>query len=96
MLFYVYLIVSKNSIKPISYVGYSNNPIKRLLLHNTSGGAKFTKGKNWLLAYKKAYKSKSKALKEEYSLKKDRKRRNKIKNEFIYKNPSLFNKSTQL
>mgnify|MGYP001183862019 CR=1 FL=1 len=96
MSFYVYLIVTFDLNKILSYVGYTIDLKKRLKLHNSSKGAKFTRGKKWLLAYKKGYKSKSKALKEEYSLKKDRKRRNKIKNEFIYKNPHLFNKSTQL
>ena len=35
----------------ISYVGYTNNITKRLNLHNTSKGAKFTKGKSWKIIY---------------------------------------------
>ena len=78
MLYYVYLIVSKVKNRTISYVGYTNNIKRRLKLHNNSKGAKFTKGKQWFLLYKKSYKSKSKAMSEEYKLKKDRKKRSSI------------------
>ena len=80
-MYYVYLIISKNINKTISYVGYTNNLKKRIKLHNSSKGAKFTRGRVWKLVYYKKYKSKSKALREEYSLKKDYKLRNKIKNQ---------------
>jgi putative endonuclease len=53
-----------------------------LKLHNSSKGAKFTKGKKWKIAYSKAYKEKPIAMKEEYKLKKNRKLRNKIKIKF--------------
>ena len=77
--FYVYLIISKVKNKTISYVGYTNNINKRLKLHNESKGAKFTKGKKWKLVYYKKYKSKIKAMKEEYILKKNYKLRKEIK-----------------
>ena len=83
MRFYVYLIISKKFNKYTSYVGYAKNVKKRVDLHNKSKGAKFTKGKNWILAYTKSYKNKSIAMKEEYKLKKNFKRRNKIKKDFI-------------
>ena len=85
MRFYVYLIISKKFNKYTSYVGYAKNVKKRLELHNKSKGAKFTKGKNWNLAYSKSYKNKSIAMKEEYKLKKNFKLRNKIKKDFIKK-----------
>ena len=83
MRFYVYLIISKKFNKYTSYVGYAKNVKKRVDLHNKSKGAKFTKGKNWILAYTKSYKNKSIAMKEEYKLKKNFKLRNKIKKDFI-------------
>ena len=84
MYYYVYLIVSKDKNKTISYVGYTNNIYKRLNLHNIGKGAKFTKGKKWKLIYIKKYRSKKKAMSEEYKLKKNYVQRNKIKklNEF--------------
>ena len=79
MSYYVYLIVSryKNNRK-ISYVGYTNNLQKRLNLHNTGKGAKFTRGKKWKLIYYKMYNTKSLAMKNEFILKKNYKLRKKI------------------
>jgi len=81
MTYYVYLIVSQVKNKTISYVGYTNNLLKRISLHNASKGAKFTKGKKWKLIYYKSYISKKIAMKEEYYLKKNYKLRSKIKKE---------------
>ncbi len=84
MQFFVYLIIAKNNNKRIvSYVGYTSNLKNRLKLHNTSKGAKFTRGRNWVLAYKKVYNSKSKAMKYEYRLKKNIKFRNELKKNFL-------------
>ena len=83
MTFYVYLILTKHKNKLISYVGYTNNLNKRLNNHNNSKGAKFTKGKKWLLIYSKKYPTKKIAMKEEYLLKYDRKKRNQIKKNFL-------------
>ena len=85
MLYYVYLIVAKKSNSLFSYVGYTNNLEKRLKDHNNSKGAKFTRGKIWILAYKKSYKSRSIAMKEEYKLKKNFKLRKSIKQNFLNK-----------
>ena len=80
MPYFVYLIVTnhKNN-KKISYVGYTNNLNKRLKLHNSSKGAKFTRGKKWKLVYYKEYDSRSNAMKYEYLLKKNYKLRKKLK-----------------
>ena len=82
MPYFVYLIISKYSDNLVSYVGYTNNLKKRITKHNSSKGAKFTRGRKWKLAYSKSYKSKSVAMKEEYKLKKNIKLRNKIKSKF--------------
>ena len=82
-MYFVYLIVSKNKKRTISYVGYTNNIKKRLKNHNDSKGAKFTRGRKWKLIYKKCYKTKSAALKNEYLLKKNYKERMKIKNTYL-------------
>ena len=93
MSFYVYLIVSKNkNNKLISYVGYTKDLEKRIDLHNSSKGAKFTKGRFWKLAFSKRYESKNIALKEEYKLKINYKFRNKIKKNFL-KNENICSSS---
>ena len=83
MLYFVYMLLSVNINKPVSYVGYSINPIKRLASHNSGKGAKFTKGRKWKIIYKKKFKTKSDALKFEYYLKKNIKLRKIIKNKYI-------------
>ena len=85
MKYFVYLLISKYKNKLISYVGYTSNLKNRINLHNSGKGAKFTRGRRWILAYKKCYKSKSQALKNEFLLKKNYKRRSEIKNKFIFK-----------
>ena len=86
MKFFVYLLININKNRATSYVGYTNDLIKRLTLHNKSKGAKFTKGRKWTLIYKKCYKTKSLAMKNEYILKKNQKKRNLIKRKFIENN----------
>ena len=82
MKYFVYLIISKYKQKCFSYVGYTNNLKKRLEKHNSSKGAKFTRGRKWIIAYSASYDTKSKAMREEYKLKKNYKLRNKIKSNF--------------
>ena len=82
MKYFVYLIISKNKQKYLSYVGYTNNLKKRLAKHNASKGAKFTRGRKWILAYSVSYDSKSKAMREQYKLKKNNSLRNKLKSNF--------------
>ncbi|MDC0333394.1 GIY-YIG nuclease family protein [Candidatus Pelagibacter sp.] len=86
MKFFVYLLININKNRATSYVGYTNDIVKRLALHNKSKGAKFTKGRKWTLIYKKCYKTKSLAMKNEYILKKNQKKRNLIKKKFIENN----------
>ena len=82
MSFYVYMLKSLTK-KPITYVGYTNNLSKRIKLHNSCKGAKFTRGRKWILIYKEKYKSKKEAISREYYIKKNRTLRNKLKNENI-------------
>ena len=79
MSYYVYMLKSKGT-NSVTYVGYTKDIIKRLDLHNSGKGAKFTKGRSWKLIYKEIFKSKSKAISREYYIKKNRTLRNKIKN----------------
>ena len=79
MTYFVYLLISKDKNKTISYVGYTSNLAKRLILHNNNKGAKFTRGRKWKIIYKKKYLTKSIAMKQEYLLKKNYYLRDKIK-----------------
>jgi len=76
MTYYVYMLKSINNNKSNkSYVGYTSNLSERINKHNSSKGAKSTRGYKWVLIYKRYFKDKSKAMSYEYKLKKDRKKR---------------------
>ena len=79
MTYFVYLIGNYKYKKLTTYVGYTNNLKKRLNLHNSGRGAKFTKGRIWKLMYYEKYRTKRKAISREYYIKKNRKFRNSIK-----------------
>ena len=74
-------MLKSKSVKPVTYVGYTNNLKKRISLHNEGKGAKFTRGRKWMLIYKEKFKSKKVAISREYYIKKNRKLRNSLKNE---------------
>jgi|TARA_B110001450_G_C17171355_1_gene299457 putative endonuclease len=79
---YVYMLKSISHIKNKTYVGYTINYKDRLLKHNTGTGAKSTKGYKWVIIYKRLFLSKTRALKFEYELKKNRKKRLSILKEY--------------
>ena len=53
-------MLKSEGIKPVTYVGYTNDLEKRINLHNVGKGAKFTRGRKWKLIYKEKFKSKKK------------------------------------
>jgi putative endonuclease len=77
------MLKTLNGFKNKSYVGYTINLKSRLDKHNTSKGAKATKGYKWKIIYKKRFNSKRKALSYEYFLKKNRKKRLSIIESYI-------------
>ena len=79
MCYFVYVICTKKESKLITYVGYTNNLKRRINLHNTGKGAKFTRGRTWKIIYTEKYDTKSEAKSREYYIKKNRKFRNLIK-----------------
>ena len=74
-------MLKSKSIKAVTYIGYTNDLKKRINLHNSGKGAKFTRGRKWILIYKEKFKSKSEAISREYYIKNNRSLRNKLKNE---------------
>ena len=79
------MLISINRKRAYTYVGYSSNLKKRIILHNNSKGAKYTRGRIWKIIYKKNYKTKSLAMKNEFKLKKNYKKRNEIKLKYLQK-----------
>jgi len=82
MSYFVYLIGNDKRGKITTYVGYTNNLKRRLNLHNSSKGAKFTKGRNWKLMYYEKYQTKKEAMSREYYIKHNKNFRNLLKNKY--------------
>tara|TARA_B100001559_G_scaffold312651_1_gene310652 strand:- start:449 stop:679 length:231 start_codon:yes stop_codon:yes gene_type:complete len=76
-------MLKSKGIKPITYVGYTKNLKNRLRLHNSGNGAKFTRGRKWVLIYKEKYKSKKEAISREYYIKKNKSFRKKLKSKYL-------------
>ena len=76
-------MLKSQGVKSVTYIGYTKDIKRRIALHNSGKGAKFTRGRTWRLVYKEIFKSKSKAISREYYIKKNRTLRNKIKNESL-------------
>ena len=55
MYHYVYILKTVDGYIKKTYVGYSTNVIARLKKHNSSKGAKATKGFKWKVIYKKRF-----------------------------------------
>ena len=75
-------MLKSKGIKSVTYIGYTNNLKKRIDLHNSGKGAKFTRGRKWLLIYKEIFNSKKEAISREYYIKKNKTLRNKIKKDY--------------
>ena len=81
MSFYVYMLKSLDA-NSVTYVGHTSNLKKRIKLHNTGKGAKFTRGRKWKLIFKEKLNSKNEAISREYYIKKNKKIRNEIKKKY--------------
>ena len=82
MSYYVYMLKSRG-VKSVTYVGYTRDIKQRIALHNSGKGAKFTRGRKWILIYKEKYKSKKEAISREYYIKNNKIIRKKIKEEYL-------------
>ena len=74
-------IITKQFTIKSNISSYTNDLKKRINLHNSGKGAKFTRGRKWILIYKEKFKSKNEAISREYYIKNNRSLRNKLKNE---------------
>ena len=76
-------MLKSKGVKPVTYVGYTNNLTKRINQHNKGKGAKFTRGRRWVLIYKEKFKSKKEAISREYYIKNNRSLRNDLKKKYL-------------
>ena len=70
--YYLYILYSKKIDK--HYIGFSHDPDKRLLYHNTSKKGWTKRGRPWKLVFVKEFKSKTDAQKWENKIKKQKRK----------------------
>jgi putative endonuclease len=69
---YVYVLGAITASRHLTYVGWTNNVVRRLSLHNDGKGARFTRGRKWVLLYSERCASRRHAMSREWHLKRDR------------------------
>lgn len=66
-MYYIYILKCRDGTY---YTGYTNNVEKRVSIHNSKKGAKYTRGRTPVtLVYQESFSSKQEALKREYRIK---------------------------
>ena len=76
---YVYVLGSINPKGLRTYVGWTNDLQRRLQKHNSGSGARFTRGRRWLILYAERYGNRTDSMRREWELKKDRKFRRALR-----------------
>jgi putative endonuclease len=61
-----------------TYVGWTTDIDQRLARHNAGTGAKSTRGRQWVLLHREAFKTRPEAMSREWYLKRDRKFRRSL------------------
>lgn len=69
---FVYVIATAAPNGRRTYVGWTTDLDQRLARHNAGKGAKFTRGRDWVLLYAERLDSRREAMSREWHLKKDR------------------------
>ena len=75
---FVYVLGTATRNGPLTYVGWTNDVGRRLDQHNAGKGARFTRGRVWVLLHSERCASRSHAMSREWHLKRDREFRKKL------------------
>jgi putative endonuclease len=75
---FVYILGSRTGKRHLTYVGWTNDILRRLAKHNTGRGARTTRGRVWQLLHSEWSATKREAMSREWHLKRDRAFRKKL------------------
>jgi putative endonuclease len=75
---FVYVLGSCGGGRRMTYVGWSNDIMRRLARHNAGTGARTTRGRAWVLLHSEWFPTRREAMSREWHLKRDRKFRKKL------------------
>ena len=75
---YVYVLGAIAKNRHLTYVGWTNDVTRRLAQHNAGKGARFTRGRVWVLLHSECFSTRGEAMSREWHLKRDRALRKKL------------------
>jgi putative endonuclease len=70
---FVYVLGAFSKSRHLTYVGWSNDVMRRLAMHNAGKGARTTRGRKWMLLHSEWFPTRREAMSREWHLKRDRK-----------------------
>ena len=75
---FVYVLGAVTGARPLTYVGWTTDVARRLDEHNAGTGARFTRGRRWVLLHSEKCAGKRAAMSREWHLKRDRALRRRL------------------
>lgn len=75
---FVYILGCISATRRLTYVGWTTDIAARLARHNAGKGARFTRGRQWMLLHLERHASKREAMRREWHLKRDRAFRRRV------------------
>lgn len=75
---FVYVLGTITGTRRLTYVGWTNDVARRLAQHNAGKGARFTRGRTWVLLHWERCADRRDAMSREWHLKRDRVFRKKL------------------
>jgi len=70
---FVYVLGTVGKTRHLTYVGWTNDVVRRLAQHNAGKGARTTRGRAWVLLHAERFPTRREAMSREWHLKRDRK-----------------------
>jgi len=70
---FVYVLGCRAKDRTLTYVGWTTDVTARLAKHNAGSGARFTRGRAWVLLHTEKFRTRRQAMSREWYLKRDRK-----------------------
>jgi putative endonuclease len=68
----VYVLGSGDARRYVTYVGWTNDLVRRLAQHNAGKGARSTRGRSWIVLHVETFATREQAMSREWHLKRDR------------------------
>lgn len=75
---FVYVLGCRTKDRTLTYVGWTTDVDRRLARHNAGSGARFTRGRTWVLLHSEKFRTRRQAMSREWHLKRDRTFRKKL------------------